>query len=290
MQYLILGLGNIGSALAGKLRGEGHVVHGTTTTAGKVEKLGDVVDSVHVLFGHEREKVVNAATDCDAIIVTVSPDVRKSRTVEEREAHYREVLLKTCENAAAACARVVFASSFSVYGDGGDGDQPISEVTPLTDDDEPSAKYFQAAERAVLANDGGCVLRFPDMYGAPGDLSYPERVRLAHEHFGGKAVFSADAPLYCIHYHDVVNAITHAIEHELRGVFNVCDDDNLPYTNKQVFDAICDSEALPRLEFLDHIKAPNRRISAKRIYATGYRVEHPDPNADIVVAANSAAS
>ena len=125
------------------------------------------------------------------------------------------------------------------------------------------------------------------MYGAPGDLSYPERVRLAHDHFGGKTVFSSDAPLYCIHYFDVVRAIRHAIEHELTGVFNVCDDDNLPYTNRQVFDALCDSQALPRLEFLDHIKAPNRRISAQRIYATGYRIEHPDPNAELVVASIS---
>ena len=103
------------------------------------------------------------------------------------------------------------------------------------------------------------------------------------------AVFSEDAPLYCIHYLDVVKAIRHVIENDLTGIFNVCDHDHTPYSNKQVFDAICDAEGMPRLNFLGHIKAPNRKISAERIYATGYRVEHPDPNAAIVVGAHSAA-
>ena len=290
MQFLILGLGNIGKALATQLREQGHRVRGTTTSPDKVGGLRSIVDEVAVLFGHEQDKVARAARNCDAIIVTVSPDVRKSGSVEEREAHYREVLLDTCASAAASCDRVIFASSFSVYGDGGAGEEPVTEETPCSNSEEPSSKYFQAAERAVLANPNGCVLRFPDMYGAPGDLSYPDRVRLAHEHFGGKTLFSAAAPLYCIHYDDVVGAIVHAAEHGLAGIFNVCDDDRLPYTNQQVFDAICDAHALRRLEFLGHIKAPLRKISASRIYATGYRVRHPDPNAGIVLAARDDAT
>jgi len=285
MRILILGLGNIGKALAEQLRANGHVVIGTTTTPAKVDELRDSVDEVAVLFGHESDKVRAAASDCDAIVVTVSPDVRKSGSPEERESHYKQVLVDTCLSAADACDRVVFASSFSVYGDGGEGSDPITEQTPLTDDDEPSSKYFRQAEEAVLSAMNGCVLRFPDMYGAPGDMSYPDRVRLCHEVMGGKAIFSAGAPLYCIHYLDVVAAIMHVINEGLPGTFNVCDNENLPYTNQQVFNAICDAEDLPRLEFLGHIKAPTRKISADRIYSTGYRVGYPDPNAAVVEAA-----
>ena len=36
------------------------------------------------------------------------------------------------------------------------------------------------------------------------------------------------------------------------------------------------------LEFLNQIQAPNRKISADKIYASGYRVIHPDPNAEVV--------
>jgi hypothetical protein len=39
---------------------------------------------------------------------------------------------------------------------------------------------------------------------------------------------------------------------------------------------------MPLLEFLDQIKAPLKKISAEKIYGTGYRVLHPDPNAAVV--------
>jgi nucleoside-diphosphate-sugar epimerase len=282
MRIMILGLGNIGRALAKRLRADGHIVVGTTTTPGKVDELAELVDETAVLFGHETDKVRAAAEACDATVVTVAPDARKSRTVEEREEAYRRVLVDSCASAAAACERVIFASSFSVYGDGGAGADPITEDTPCGNHEEPSSKYYQMAERETLSVPGGCVLRFPDMHGAPGDLSYVDRVRMCHEYMGGKAIFSADVPLYCIHYMDVVLAIEHALDRGLTGTFNVCDNHNVPYSNKQVFDAICDTEDLPRLEFLDQIVMPNRRISADRFYATGFRVQHPDPNAALV--------
>ena len=285
MRILILGLGNIGMALAERLQSNGHTVIGTTTTAGKVGDLKKRVDEVRVLFGHERDKVAAAAVGADVIVVTVAPDVRRSRTVDERRQHYREVLVDSCDSAVAACPRVIFASSFSVYGDAGDGRDPVDEETPYTNSDEPSCRFYQQAEQAVLAQDAGCVLRFPDMYGAPGDLGYPQRARLCHEYMNGNAVFSAHAPLYCIHYLDVVAAIEHAISANLCGAYNVCDDDHMPYTNQQVFDAICDAEGLERLTFLNQISAPERKISAAKIYATGYRVGFPDPNAVVVEAA-----
>ena len=115
-----------------------------------------------------------------------------------------------------------------------------------------------------------------------GDLSFDQRVALCHEYFGGKAIFSANAPLYAIHFEDVVDAVIHALEKDLRGIYNVCDNDNLPGTNKEVFDAICRNNDMALLEFLDQIKAPLKKISAAKLYATGYRVQHADPNADIV--------
>ena len=276
MKILIIGMGHIGKALAAKLRAGGHKVIGTTTTPAKVEGLRENADEVVVLRGNETDKVAAAAKGIDAIIVTAAPDVRKTRTKEEREHHYQEVLEETCKSAAAACERVLFLSSFSVYGDGGVGNEPITEETPVSNQDEPSAKYYNRAEQAILQTGHSCALRFPDMYGAPGDMSFPERVKLAHQYFGGKTVFSADAPLYAIHFEDVVSAVIHAVENNLTGIFNVCDNGRTPPSNKTVFDAICDAEGLSRLEFLSHIKAPTRKISADKIYASGYRIAHDD--------------
>lgn len=279
MHCFILGLGRIGQALAKALKARGHLVSGTTTSPDKVAALAELADRVHVLKGEERDKLAAAAAGCDLIIVTVAPDVRKTRTREEREQHYRQVLQASCENAAAVCPRVIFLSSFSVYGSGGEGTEPISEQTPTANHDEPSSRYYQAAERAVLQHATGCVLRYPDMYGAPGDLDFPSRVKMALDYFGGKAVFSADAPLYTIHFEDVVASVLHAVDQELCGIFNVCDNDQVPYSNQQVFDAICRRHGWEPLEFLNQIQAPNRRISADKIYSTGYRVQQPDPNA-----------
>lgn len=89
--------------------------------------------------------------------------------------------MRSCESARASCPRVLFLSSFSVYG-------------------------------------------------APGDLSFEQRVALCHQYFNGKAIFSADAPLYAIHFEDVVNAVVHALHNDLAGIYNVCDNDKLPDT------------------------------------------------------------
>jgi nucleoside-diphosphate-sugar epimerase len=282
MKILIIGSGHVGQALAAKLRSKGHHVAGTTTTPAKVAALQSVLDEVHVLRGNEKEKVATAGQDCDAIIVTAAPNWKTTNTPQEREQQYKEVLVDSCQNASAVCSRVLFCSSFSVYGDGGEGTEAISETTPTSNHEEPSSRWYQAAEQAALAGADSCVLRFPDMYGAPGDMSYPDRVRASHQYFGGKTIFGADAPLYAIHVDDVVSAIVHVIDKNLQGIFNVCDEDHVPYTNKQVFDAICKEEGLEPLGYLNQIKAPLRKISARKLYDTGFCVSHPDPNAAIV--------
>lgn len=282
MHVFILGMGHVGKALAAQLRAAGHRVTGSTTTLEKVEGLKEHADEVVVLRGAESDKLQAAASGCDAIVVTVAPDVKKTRTIEDRHEHYHDVLVRSCESAQASCPRVVFLSSFSVYGDGGDAPGPVTEGTPTANHEEPSSRYYQEAEQQALSRGQGCVLRFPDMYGAPGDLSFEQRVALCHQYFNGKAIFSADAPLYAIHFEDVVNSVLHALQENLVGIYNVCDNDNLPASNQQVFDAICKQADMPVLEFLNQIKAPLKKISADKIYQTGYRVQHPDPNAHLL--------
>ncbi len=124
MDIFILGMGHVGKALAARLRGAGHRVTGSTTTPEKVEELQQHADRVVVLRGSEGEKLAQAASGCEAIIVTVAPNVRNTRTVEERHQHYADVLVASCHSARLACPHVVFLSSFSVYGDGGAGAEP----------------------------------------------------------------------------------------------------------------------------------------------------------------------
>ena len=71
--------------------------------------------------------------------------------------------------------------------------------------------------------------------------------------------------------------VLHALYKHLQGVYNVCDEQRIPATNREVFDGIRDAENLSRLEFLNHIKAPKCKISAAKLYATGYAVTYAMP-------------
>lgn len=277
-KVLVLGLGHVGKALARNLRASGVTVVGTTTTPAKLDGLLGYADEVHVVRGTDRARVREIGSACDAVVVTVAPNVRQARNREEREATYRDALVASCESAVGACPRVLFLSSFSVYGHGGPGSAPIDETSEVRNLTEPSARYYSEAERLVLSSPQGCVLRLPDIYGAPGDLSFADRVRLAHEIMHGRGPFSADALLYIIHFEDVVAAAEHALRQQLAGIFNVCVNDTVPATNAEVFGELCRRHGLPPLEFLGQIKAPTRAISASKLYATGYRPTHTDPN------------
>ena len=84
MRILVIGCGLVGTALADRLRGAGHVVVGTTTRAEKVEALLAHCDQVEVLRGSERDKVHRAAADCDAIVVCAGPAAQQAMTPEQR--------------------------------------------------------------------------------------------------------------------------------------------------------------------------------------------------------------
>ena len=283
MKVMILGMGHVGKALGKKLRDEGHQIVGTTIFENEVPELETIAEKVFVLYGHEAEKVKAAAEGCDVVVMTAAPNAKDTRTIEERHKVYKEVLQDTCASVRATGIKALFCSSFSVFGDGGAGTDPVTEETPTANQQEPSALYFNKGEQEILATDKGCVLRFPDMYGAPGDLSFTEKVNMAREYFAGKCIFDPDAPYYAIHYLDVMAALCHAIDNDLVGVFNVCDNDQVPPTNKTVFDAICAQQGWDPLEYTSAIKAPTRKISAQKIYDTGYRIAQGDPHADLLI-------
>jgi len=107
-------------------------------------------------------------------------------------------------------------------------------------------------------------------------------VKLSHDFFGGKAMFLPNAPLYAIHYLDVVEALFHAVQNDIVGIYNVCDNENVPLTNKEVFDQVADNMGLERLDFTGEIAAPTKRISADKFFATGFKLNTPDPIASIL--------
>src|SRR6478736_2107717 len=171
MKLLVLGAGNAGLEVASRGKALGWEVVGTTTTESRVPEIEQFADRAVVLVGSDRAAVAAAAADADAVLVSVSPPVLRAATAEDRAATYEAVLVESCKSAAAACDRVVFMSSISVYGDGTKESSPfITEDTPRSTSTEPSTVFYSQAEDAVLANAGGTILRLPDIYGHPRDI------------------------------------------------------------------------------------------------------------------------
>jgi nucleoside-diphosphate-sugar epimerase len=275
VRLLILGCGNAGLEVAARGKALGWEVVGTTTTPARVDEIEQVADRGVVLVGSDRDAVREAAEGADAILVSVSPPALRSATVEDRARTYREVLVESTLSAAAACDRVVFMSSISVYGDGTqEPGEVLTEASPRSTDDDPSTRYFSAAEDAVLANPGGTVLRMPDMYGHPRDIDFASRVRLAHDHMGGSVPFSSHDRYHPIHVDDVGRATLFVLEHGLTGAYNCVPDAVSAPTVGEFWDAVADASGQPRLEFRHEIRTPLQQASSARLRAAGFTFEH----------------
>lgn len=279
MRLMVLGCGNVGSEVARRARARGWEVVATTTTPARVPELEALADEVVVLSGNDAAAVKAAAEGADAVLVAASPRLMSSVTVEDRANSYRDVLVASCESAAAACDRVVFMSSISVYGDGTHESRDIlDEDTPRTDSDEPSSVFFGLAEDAALAAPRGAVLRLADVHGGDNDMDYTTRVRFVHEQWGGSTAFSRSGRLHRVHVDDVADAVMHVLAEDLTGVYNCVPDVEPAPTNGEAFDAIADAAGLPRLEFREELRTPTQQVSSQRLRDSGFVFSHPaDP-------------
>jgi nucleoside-diphosphate-sugar epimerase len=277
MRLLVLGAGNAGLEVATRGKALGWEIVATTTTPARIPELEAVADKAVVVRGTDRDGVKAAAEGCDAILVSVSPALMSSTTVEDRRKSYKDVLYESCVSAAAACDRTVFMSSISVYGDATqETGNLITEETPRSTSEEPSRVFYSMAEDAVLANPGGTVLRLADIYGHPRDIDFTSRVKLVHEHMNGSVSFDADGRLHRVHVSDVARALIWVLENNLTGIYN-CVPDLVPApTNKEAFDGLADAAGVPRLEFRGELRTPTISVSSKKLRDTRFEFEHPD--------------
>ena len=277
MKLLILGCGNAGLELAAQAKAKGWEVIGSTTTPARVDEIEKVADKAVVLIGSDSAAVKAAAEGVDAIVVAVSPPAVRSAKKEDRGPIYEEVLVKSGASAAAACDRVVFMSSISVYGDGSqEPGELLTEKTPrATDNGEPSTIYFAAGEDTVLAIPGGTVLRFPDMYGHPDDIEFADRVKLAHDHMGSSVPFDRADKYHPIHIEDVARATLLVLDKGLTGAYNVVPDEEPAPTVGDFWDKTADKSGQERLEFRGEIRTPIQQTSSAKLRAQGFTFLHP---------------
>ncbi len=272
MKVLVIGAGFVGSAAAAQLAELGHEVTVTATSEEKVAILRERFGRAVVLRGSDVDTVRAAVAGQDAVVVTAGPSAQGSMTPAGRAKTYHDVLVRTAENVVANVGpdtRVVALSSLSVYGDAANHLASIDEGAPVTRSEDPSPSNFLAMERVYATlGDRAAIFRCGDIFG-PGDPPIAEKVAMAHKFLGGSVPFSGSALLYRLYVEDAADAVVHAVDHGVGGLFNLTHPE-VPPTNSRLFDTLSAEQDLPPLVYRGEIASPTSPVSVDRLTAAGF--------------------
>ncbi|MBM3980061.1 MAG: SDR family oxidoreductase [Planctomycetes bacterium] len=256
---LIVGCGYLGRRVAALWRANGTRVAALTRgradalrAAGIEPTTGDVLD----------RDSLRALPSAATVLYAVGMDRAAGRSM-------RDVYVNGLANVLdvlPACARFVYVSSTSVYGQ--TADEWVDEAS-ATEPTEESGKVVLEAERSLRARlPGAIILRFAGIYG-------PDRLlRKAPVLKGEPLVGDAEKWLNLIHVADGASAVVYAEAHAATGeTYNVSD--GAPVSRRDFYTRLAqllgtEAKFEPRAE----PGAPNRRIDSSRFRALGWTPAH----------------
>jgi nucleoside-diphosphate-sugar epimerase len=228
-------------------------VIGTYRTEHTKQKLKDA--SIKCLHVDLAQPIPDALFETDVLCIFVSPSSNKDRPYPELFtsllAHPKFKTLK----------QVIFTSSTSVYEK---SDAHKDETHPLKTNNP-----ILEVERALSVNENLCVLRMAGLMGEGRYLTkyYPAQRVLAN------ALSLANH----IHQVDAVGSIQAVIEHELKGVYNICAP--MHPTKQAIIEAQCEVLHVSPPSF-EQVSGESGTIDATRFQkATHYTFYYPDPRA-----------
>lgn len=239
----IIGCGYVGSAVAVHLRHQGHEVVGTTTNPARLVELCDVVDHPRIYNACDTMADASFLDRLDGVLIAMAPT---TSTFEEDqyEKVYGQAVPALVEALRQRQGRrplhISYLSSAGVYGD--QSGAVCNELTPLDSSNSANA-LLASAETAVLAlNDAStqaCVLRLGGIYGPGKDI--PSYIRSA----AGQSVRKNGNHINAwVHLQDIIRGVDFAFGKRLQGIYNLVDD--LQFTRRQLSNALCDDQGLPR--------------------------------------------
>lgn len=265
-KVLIVGVGFVGTPLAEALHANGHSVIGLTHSAASAERLNqsssaDVRQADVSKLDSLREAVPELV---DWIVHCASsgrggPD--KYRTV------YRDGLANLRE----LCpqARLLYTSSTSVYAQ--TSGELVDEDSPANPDRE-TGQILRETEELALSS-GGLVTRLAGIYG-------PDRSFILLKYLTGTAVIEGDGGRFLnqAHVSDIVSALSHLIETNASGIYNVVD--STPQTQRKIYQSLADhfQSDLPPNAPPDYERKrgwTHKRVSNAKLKATGWEPRYP---------------
>ncbi|HLU32821.1 MAG TPA: NAD-dependent epimerase/dehydratase family protein [Natronosporangium sp.] len=272
MRYVIVDCGSVGLELARQWIQQGHQVTGTTPDpelVGRIEAVG--ADAVLLDHG-DGDGVREVVRDADGAVLATRPPPQFTRPVREQVVTYRKTMIGAVRAAASVQRRLVLFSSIAVYGDGGPGDGPVTEETPVTTALDPAAQSFAAVERMVRQSREATVLRLPELVtGHPDEPDPATLLRRLRDEVGEELPFDDSALVHTIDYRDAAAAVAFVWEQGLAGVYNAVPDHVPPPTVAAFLGKLAADAGLPPFSFAGGHPTLRRPVSSARLRGAGFR-------------------
>jgi nucleoside-diphosphate-sugar epimerase len=257
--------------LARRWTAAGHQVLGTTPDLDRLPRVAAVCTEAVALPHDDGAGIRDVVAHADGAVLAARPRLLYTRSPRERVLAYRRSMIGLVRAAASAQRRLVLFSSIAVYGDGGAGDGPVTEHTPVTTTLDPAAQSFSAVERMVLESPQAAVLRLPEaVVGHPDDPAADVVLRSLHGELGGTLPYDARALIHTIDYRDAAAAVELVVAQRLTGIFNVVPDAVPPPTAESFMGKLAADAGLSPFTFTGELSAPTRPISSAKLRATGF--------------------
>lgn len=280
----IIGSGSLVGSLAEEFKKEFFTVNIITTSSQELEELSKYGKTI--IFKEndtrENEKVFeDLIAKSDVIINLLSPKgSTATMTPKEIEKYYTETVLEPTKKIVKIINKnpahkplLIFVSTANVYGTGEQtpGEWITEEVNsnPITIGD----KIYLETEKACQACDSKvAILRFGFLY----DNDKSSISHIAHraaEKLGFNTQFEAEGYFLKLHIKDAVCAITFVINHNLTGIYNICE--GRQEITRTFFDKLCTREGLSRVNHLGWVKSPHKKVSNEKIEKSGFCFGYP---------------
>jgi nucleoside-diphosphate-sugar epimerase len=224
MNICVIGCGYVGSRAAANWKEIEHVVTVTTRNPGRIAELEKFAD--HVIITDSPGTAIEGQ---DVILIAVAPGP---------EGDYKNTYLDTAKEILAVIKprqKILYTGSTSVYGD--HEGKVVDESTPLKPPND-KARVLAETEKELLKHPNTCIFRLGEILGP--ERAIKERLkRVAGKELPG----TGENPTNVIHVDDIVKALDFAIEKNLKGIYNLCNDEHIP--RKKLYTDICEKEGIP---------------------------------------------
>lgn len=266
MKLLLMGVGYVGLALAKTLENSSHEIYIVTTSPHKIELFSTLAHKVFLLEHGSDESLKKALDEVDALVVMVAPGVNKS---------YEDTYLKTASRIQASLKErskslhLIYLSSTSVYE--GQNTEWVDETTNLAPVSQ-NTKILAEAETIYLKHPTTCILRLSGIYG-------PDRTLEARaKSLSGRLVKgTGNEVTNHIHLDDIVRGILFALEHRLKGVYNLTNESHP--TRNELYGRLCEKLNLPPPLWdpsQPSERASSYKVANQKIKSYGFEFKHPN--------------